>query len=181
MSNPESTNEETTYPDPQTLEIRRRLPGPIQRVWDYLVQDSLRKQWICGGQVADQVGGEIEFDFDHRRLSDREPPAQHQGGSTAQFVGRILVYQPPVHLAFTWPSPENLPDTEVDIRLSEQDGWVDLVLRHTRITSSSDRTSASAGWHTHLDRLRDLLDGRPPRDFWEHYQQLEDHYQSRVS
>ena len=31
--------------EPTTLEIQRLLPGPIERVWAYLTDDALRRQW----------------------------------------------------------------------------------------------------------------------------------------
>jgi len=34
---------------PNTLQMKRLLPGPIERVWDYLVVSELRRQWLASG------------------------------------------------------------------------------------------------------------------------------------
>lgn len=182
MSDPHASgSEDVSYPDAETLEIRRRLPGPIQKIWDHLVKDELRRKWLCGGQVASEIGGAIEFDFDHRRLSNQPPPERHKGGDTAYFVGRVLAYDPPHHLHFTWPSPGELSDTEVAIWLTEKGDQVELVLRHTRLGSDGDRLGASAGWHAHLDLFNDLVHGRKVRDFWQHFETMDAHYRRQMS
>jgi uncharacterized protein YndB with AHSA1/START domain len=35
--------------EPATLQIQRLLPGPIDRVWAYLTQSDLRRQWMAPG------------------------------------------------------------------------------------------------------------------------------------
>ena len=35
-----------------------------------------------------------------------------------------------------------------------------------------------AGWHAHLDLLLDLLNGEPARDFWVHFNALEEAYEA---
>ena len=33
--------------EPATLKIQRLLPGPIERVWAYLTESELRRQWFA--------------------------------------------------------------------------------------------------------------------------------------
>lgn len=169
-----------TYPQPTVLEIYRDLPGSIERVWDYLTKSELRQKWICAGDVADQVGGSIVFEFDHSRLSQHPTPSTHQGGGEHHMVGVIRVYEPPHHLAFSWPSGEGETPTEVVIQLTEIEGGVRLRLRHEKLSTDDYKSGASAGWHVHLDILGDLLEGHEGRDFWEHYLPLEQAYKQRL-
>ncbi|MBW8859524.1 MAG: ATPase, partial [Caulobacter sp.] len=37
--------------EPLTLKIQRLLPGPVDRVWAYLTQSDLRRQWLAAGQM----------------------------------------------------------------------------------------------------------------------------------
>jgi uncharacterized protein YndB with AHSA1/START domain len=37
--------------EPATLEIKRLLPGPIERVWAYLTESDLRRQWFAAGEM----------------------------------------------------------------------------------------------------------------------------------
>ncbi len=38
--------------DAATLTIERLLPGPVERVWDYLTRSELRRQWLASGDSA---------------------------------------------------------------------------------------------------------------------------------
>src|SRR5688572_17308230 len=42
---------------PDTVRIERLLPGPIQRVWDYLTESELRGKWFASGELDARVGG----------------------------------------------------------------------------------------------------------------------------
>ncbi|MEM7460765.1 MAG: SRPBCC family protein [Pseudomonadota bacterium] len=170
-----------TYPQPTVLEVFRDLPGPIDRVWDYLTKSDLRQKWLCAGDVSSDVGGEIVFDFDHSRLSERPTPQSHQGSGDQHMTGIVRVFDPPHHLAFSWPSAEAEAPTEVVIRLTETEQGVRLHLRHEKLLTDAYKSGASAGWHTHLDILDDILNGRAGRDFWEHYLALEKAYQQRLA
>lgn len=170
-----------TYPNPTVLEIFRDLPGPIDRVWDYLTKSELRQKWLCAGIVSPEVGGTIVFDFDHSRLSQRPTPDSHEGGGDHQMTGSVRVYDPPHHLAFSWPSAEAEAPTEVVIRLTETDAGVRLHLRHEKLITDAYKSGASAGWHTHLDILSDILQGQKGRDFWDHFLSLEQTYKQRLA
>lgn len=169
-----------TYPDPAVLEIYRDLPGPIERVWDYLTMSDLRQRWLCAGDVSAEVGGEIQFRFDHSLLSKHPTPESHENSGDQHMAGIVRDYDPPHHLAFSWPSAEAEAPTEVVIKLTEIDGGVRLHLRHEKVITSDYKSGASAGWHTHLDILGDLLAGRKGRDFWEHFLPLEQDYKSKL-
>ena len=169
-----------SYPEPTVLEIYRDLPGPIDRVWNYLTQSDLRKTWFCAGEVSSQVGGDIVFQFDHSNLSVHPTPTTHEGGGDHYMVGVIRAYEPPHLLAFSWPSSEAEAPTEVVIKLSEVDGKVRLHLRHEKLMTKDYKSGASAGWHTHLDILLDLLSGAKGRDFWDHFLPLEQDYKARL-
>lgn len=170
-----------TYPESSVLEIYRDLPGPIERVWDYLTKSDLRQKWLCAGDVSSDVGGEVVFQFDHSRLSKHPTPDSHKGGGDQHMTGIVRAYDPPHHLAFSWPSAESEAPTEVVIKLVEIDGGVRLHLRHERLSTREYKSGASAGWHTHLDILDDVLDDRTGRDFWEHFVPLEQEYKLRLA
>ena len=174
-------SDQVTYPNPTVLEIFRDLPGPIERVWNYLTKSELRQKWICAGDVSPEVGGTIVFDFDHTRLSARPTPKSHEGGGDQHMVGTVLVYDPPHHLAFSWPSAEAEAPTEVVIKLTETEAGVRLHLRHEKLMTKDYKSGASAGWHTHLDILGDILSDRDGRDFWDHFLPLEETYKAMLN
>ncbi|MEM5516716.1 SRPBCC family protein [Henriciella sp. AS95] len=163
-----------------TLVFERLLPGPIERVWDYIVKPELREAWFCGGKTDDHAGGTMTLAFDHRKLSESGPPEKYADQETGSFDCDILVYEPPHRLDITWPAEQGHPPTEVSIMLSEADGKVRLVLQHKRLTDGDFLIGAAAGWHAHFDLLQDNLDGRAVRDFWPRHMALEAAYETRL-
>ncbi|MEM7217459.1 MAG: SRPBCC family protein [Pseudomonadota bacterium] len=161
---------------PTSLEIAHQLPGPIERVWDHLVDGELRKLWFCGGATADHVGGKIVLEFDHSRLSTRATPPEHEGGGRVTNEGEVLRFEPPNVFAFNWFEHDGVEHSRVTITLTEKNGGVELHLLHERLEKRTDRVSVAAGWHAHFDLLGDLLRGEPVRDFWDVHLALEKHY-----
>jgi uncharacterized protein YndB with AHSA1/START domain len=62
--------------DPTTVKIQRLLPGPIERVWSYLMKDELRRQWLAAGVMEEKVGAPFELVWhhdDHDKRACRQP------------------------------------------------------------------------------------------------------------
>ena len=173
-------DEYAEQPSPTSLAIVHTLPGPIERVWNHLVDGELRKLWFCGGETADHAGGRITLEFDHSRLSTRATPPGHEGGGKVTNAGEVLRYEPPRVFAFNWFENDGAEHSRVTITLSEKGSEVQLHLLHERLEKRSDRVSVAAGWHAHLDLMQDLLRGDPVRDFWDVHLALEAHYEAAL-
>lgn len=161
-----------------TLCFVRELPGPIERVWEYLVEPEKRSRWLAGGKTGTQPGDAIEFDFDHDRLSphDDPPPEKYKDmAEGVRFQGEILAIEAPPLLHFLWPEGGG-GDTEVLIRLLPVGDRVRLELEHRRIKTPDDLIGATAGWHVHLDILDSRLNDVDPDAFWPAHQALEKAY-----
>ena len=66
--------------DASTVRFERLLPGPIERVWDYLSDGTRRATWVAGGDTELEVGGKSEGRFNTSALStlpDIEPPEKY--------------------------------------------------------------------------------------------------------
>ena len=77
------------------------------------------------------------------------------------FGGTVTKYEPPSSLSHTWDFENE--QSEVCYELEAVGDKVRLVLTHRRLNSSNEVLSVSGGWHTHLDILEDVLDGRETR------------------
>ena len=64
--------------EPATLKIQRLLPGPIERVWAYLTESDLRRQWLAAGAMEMKVGAPFEFVWRNDELTD--PPGERPPG-----------------------------------------------------------------------------------------------------
>lgn len=166
---------------PGTLEFRRRFSSDIETVWAFLVDPEKRKLWFCGGSTDDRVGGKIVFEFDHRRLSESNPPEKYASEEVVTHHGEILEYDPPRRLAFTWFESAGSDSSKVEISLSPtEEGATDLHLIHRGVDGREMLIGVFAGWHGHFDLLAEVLSGPRETDFWVRDQQLESEYEERV-
>src|ERR1700740_3729194 len=88
--------------EPATLTIQRVLPGPIERVWSYLTDSDLRRQWLAAGQMEMKGGAPFEFFWRNDELTD--PPGQRPAGFAEEhrMQSRITELDPPRKLVITW-------------------------------------------------------------------------------
>ena len=165
------------------VRFERLLPGPIERVWRYLVEEDKRARWLCGGRTELKVGGAVELHFHNASLSDAPDvaPAEKYRDlpEKTQFAGTVTRCEPPRLLAHTWDFEGQ--SSEVLYELSEQGDRVLLVLTHTRLASDNEVLSVCGGWHTHLAILDDVLTGAEVRPFWATHNAIEAEYERRLS
>jgi uncharacterized protein YndB with AHSA1/START domain len=167
---------------PDTVRIERILPGPIERVWSYLTDSEKRGRWLAAGPMDLRTGGRVEHVFRNSALTrnDTPPPAKYaEYADEAHMTGHITACEPPTLLSYTW-SESEAADSEVTFELSPRNGEVLLVLTHRRLANREAMLGVSAGWHTHLDILRDRLSGREPPGCWSTITRLEAEYEKLI-
>ncbi len=164
------------------VRLVRTLPGPIERVWQYLTEPEKRARWICGGILEQKAGGKVEFAMVHKNLAPNETPPPkyaHVQDPGVTFEGRVLKCEPPRLLVFTFGSD----DSEVTFELTPEGKQVLLVLTHrTRgAEEQADLSNYASGWHTHLTHLIAQLEGAPRPPFWATHARLVSHYEKLLS
>ena len=177
-----STNNYGELIDSSTVRFERMLAGPIDRVWSYLTDGEKRAKWLAGGDTEPREGGQIELHFHHASLSNKtdiEKPAKYADmPEEVRFSGTVTRYEPPNIFAHTWEWENEC--TEVCYELEECGDAVRLVLTHRKLDSREDKLNVSTGWHTHLDILCEVLEGREPEAFWKRHTPLEAEYDQRL-
>ncbi len=164
-----------------TLRIERLLPGPIERVWTYLVEPERRAEWLAGGALELKANGHAEFIFDHRNLTDEKPPEKYKDQcGEMRFEGVVLKAEPPRLLRFSWPEMSG-DVSEVEFELAPQGEDVLLTLTHYKLAKRDDLIGTSAGWHVHLDVLAVKLAGGVHNTFWSGLVALEAEYGRRFA
>jgi uncharacterized protein YndB with AHSA1/START domain len=178
------TNEYGEVLEDGTLRFSRTLPGPIERVWAWLIEPDKRALWLCGGETGAAPGEPIVLAFDNSTLTphaDDLPPEKYNDvGGAVSFEGEITAIEPPHLLAFTWPDRDGPPGV-VTIRLEEAGDNVRLVLTHNGITRAEDIIGASGGWHVHLQIFADKLENKVPEPFWSSHTEAEAAYEKRFA
>jgi uncharacterized protein YndB with AHSA1/START domain len=162
--------------EPTTLRIQRHLPGPIERVWDYLTQSDLRRRWFAAGDMKMEVGGAVELIWRNDELTD--PPGQRPAGSSGEnrMQSRILELDPPHKLAIAWGASGG----SVSFELEQQGSDVLLTIVHRGVPDRASLLNFGPGWHAHLDILAALLAGEQPKPFWDEIHRLKGEYARRL-
>src|ERR1700723_2133385 len=147
--------------EPATLEVRRLLPGPIERVWAYLTESELRRQWLAAGEMEMKLGAPFEFVWRNNELTD--PPGQRPPGfpDEHRMQSRIIELDRPRKLVIAWRA-----DGEGCFELAPKGTEVLLTVTHRRLPDRATMLMVGAGWHMHLDVLVARARGEEPEPFW---------------
>jgi uncharacterized protein YndB with AHSA1/START domain len=159
---------------PLSLQIQRVLPGPIERVWDYLVREDLRRQWLASGVMELRQGAAFTLTWRNDSLNAPEDAALDCEVPEHSMDSRILEIDPPHKLTIAWMAGE------VTFELAQSGAKVVLTLNHRRVSDRSNLLKVSAGWHAHLDILAARLTGKPVADFGTEWRRLHDEYAARL-
>lgn len=161
--------------EPATLTIKRVLPGPIERVWKYLTESDLRRQWLAAGDMDLQRGASFELVWRNDELTN--PPGKKPDGFGAEhrMTCEITEVDPPRKLAFTWGRSGG-----VSIELTPMGKDVLLTLVHHRLPDRETMLMVGAGWHAHLDILVARARGEKPAAFWDAWVGLKAEYDKRL-
>jgi uncharacterized protein YndB with AHSA1/START domain len=161
--------------EPATLTIQRTLPGPIERVWAYLTESELRRQWLAAGQMEMKVGAPVELVWRNDELTD--PPAPRPAGFPEEhrMQSRITELDPPRKLAIAWQG-----SGDVSFELDPKGDQVLLTVIHRRLPDRDSLLKHAAGWHMHLDTLVARATGKEPEPFWDGWSRLNQEYDRRL-
>jgi len=168
------------FPSPGEVRLVRLLPGPIERVWDFILDPEKRARWFCGGTWEQKPGGRAVFAMRHKNLApDETPPPEYAKVQDpgVSFEGRVLRCEPPRLLEFTF----GCDDSVVTFDLTPEGDKVRLLLIHRASGEElKDVGSFASGWHIHFGMLIALLENTPRASFWGEYARLKPIY-SRMS
>ena len=160
-----------------TLRIERRLPGPIERVWAYLVEPEKRALWFVGGAWDLKPGGVAHVVFDHTKLSHEPTPNEWKAMDGATSTGTITRVDAPRLLAYK----TDMGMGEVEITFALRPDGDDVILTLTQApVDDQGKASFGAGWHAFIDILEDRVRGVRPRGFWSNFDRLQKEYATRI-
>lgn len=132
--------------DAGVIEIRRRLPAPIDQVFAWWTDPELLCEWMT-------PVGTVEAEVD-LRVGGRLRIVMKGEGRVIKHTGEYLEIEPPRRLVFTWVSPYtgSVPSV-ITIELSSAgDDLTDLRLVHAQLPDEAARWHRG-GWDAMLDRL----------------------------
>jgi uncharacterized protein YndB with AHSA1/START domain len=170
--------------DAQTIRFTRILPGPIERVWEYLYDGKKRGEWFCSGDTPSKPGETFEVRFKHSDLSPKQamPPEKFKKMDETGHTGlcRLLEIEPPRRMVFEFDAKD--PNSSVvEFLLTQEGDKVRFSLTHSTLHNANDAKNFSGGWHSHLEILRHKAEGRTPPAFWDVWREIEQTYDKRYA
>ena len=164
-----------TLTEPATLTLQRLLPGPIERVWAYLTDGELRRQWLAAGTMEEKVGAPVEFVWRNDELTDPPGARPDNMAEEHRMTCEVTAIDGPHSLSVSWGSTGGVTFT-----LEEQGDEVLLTIVHRRVEDPSVLLNVSAGWHSHVDVLEAKLRGTVAAPHWDNFAQLRGIYAERL-
>ncbi len=138
-------NGEAQFQRVPTVRFERLLPGPIERVWEFLTDPRRLPGWFGEAEIEPRAGGVVRMMGGHVR-------------------GVVTIWNPPRRLTYTWNvfSPGEgespYPESYVSFELQPRGDEVLLILTHVPVLKRFEKQNAM-GWHTFLDMLSAAIRG----------------------
>ncbi len=164
-----------TLIEPATLRIQRMLPGPIERVWTYLVDGDLRKEWLADGEMEMRVGAPFEFVWHNDQLKCPHGERPETASEEHRLQSEITEVVPLRKISFAWAGTGG-----VTFELEPKGKDVLFTVTHHRVEQRSTLVGVSTGWHAHVDVLVALLKGVEAPSFWDNFTALKKEYETRT-
>jgi len=161
--------------EPATLRLERLLPGPIERIWRYLTESDLRRQWLAAGDMDLVANAPFELVWRNDELSAETKGRPEGFPEEDRMESRIIEIDPPRKLVFAWRK-----GGEVCWELTPQGRDVLFTITHHRISDRANMVKVGAGWHMHLDTLVARANGSVPSPFWDGWLRLREEYEARL-
>lgn len=158
----------------RSLQIQRLLPGPIERVWAYLTDSDLRRQWLASGPMQLLPGASFELVWRNDELSssaaERPDGFSAESRATCQFID----VDPPRRMRYIWPGVG-----EVTMELEAVGAEVMLTLTHRQLVGERLILNVSAGWHAHLALLVARLENAAVPSLWATWKKVRAEYEEQ--
>jgi uncharacterized protein YndB with AHSA1/START domain len=133
-----------------TLEIRRTLAAPRERVFSAWTRAEELRKWFAPGPLTTAVA-ETDLRVGGRyRVIMRGPD-----GKEHTVTGVYQVIDPPKRLVFSWrwEDKPSAGESTVTVEFNERGKATEIVLRHEGLPSDKERADHEMGWNGCLEKL----------------------------
>jgi uncharacterized protein YndB with AHSA1/START domain len=146
----------------RAVRFERSFAAEPHELWAALTESDQIERWLAPARLEPRLGGAVEIVFDEGQA----------------VMGTVLAWEPPHLLEYEWRFAGE-EESIVRFELTPQEGGTLLVLDH-RLLGVEQATGYAAGWHAHLDRLEDVVSGRPGRSWDERFSALLPQYREQI-
>jgi glutathione S-transferase len=147
----------TTTAAPPSLQVRRLIRAPRQRVFDAWTKADELKAWHAPGPLTVSFA-EIDLRPGGKyRIHMREPD-----GNEHRVSGEYREVDPPNKVSYTWGWDGDHPvkDSLVTLEFFERGDATEVVLTHSGIADDAERANHEKGWTAIMDKLESAFTAR---------------------
>ncbi|HUE86939.1 MAG TPA: SRPBCC domain-containing protein [Vicinamibacterales bacterium] len=143
-----------TVQDDRSLEVRRVIPAPRERVFAAWTRSDEVRKWSSPAPLTVAVA-EIDLRAGGRFRIEMEEP----GGARHRAVGEYREVTPPERLVYTWSWEEDdsATDSLITVEFIDRGNETEVVLTHERLRDAASRDNHRQGWNGSLERLAALF------------------------
>ncbi|HEY2377849.1 MAG TPA: SRPBCC domain-containing protein [Gemmatimonadaceae bacterium] len=135
-----------------TLEIRRTIPAPRERVFEAWTQAKELDRWSAPSPMTPTAEVDLRVGGRYRIVMRGPDGAEHRVGGVYRTIDR------PSRLVYTWKWEDSpMPDSVVTVEFHERGKETEVVLRHEGLTDSESRGRHEHGWNACLDNLVTIM------------------------
>ncbi len=139
-----------------SLQIKRTLAAPREKVFRAFTEPEALKQWWMPGEGFSVPSAEVDLRAGGAyRIGMKNPK-----GKLFYVVGEYLEVTPPEKLVYTWRwegIDEGMGETLVSIELRDLSGGTELIVTHEQFPDEVARDNHNQGWNGCLDTMGKVL------------------------
>jgi uncharacterized protein YndB with AHSA1/START domain len=136
-----------------TLEVRRTIAAPRERVFRAWTRPEEVKKWAAPGQMLVPVA-EVDLRVGGRFKIEMQSP----NGALHVAVGEYREVTPPRRLVYTWDwEDKSVRGSMVTVEFVERGKSTEVILRHERLPDADSRARHTEGWNDCLDKFAALF------------------------
>jgi uncharacterized protein YndB with AHSA1/START domain len=149
----------------RAVRFTRRYPVSRTELWSAITEPDRTARWAFRTELEPHAGGALRFDLGEAGVSE----------------GTVLEWDEPSVLEYEWGTDTEMPWRVRFELASDSDGGTVLTFDH--LLPDAANPEFAAGWHWHLDRLAQHLDGGEPADVAsdEHFDRLLERYSTELA
>jgi uncharacterized protein YndB with AHSA1/START domain len=137
-----------------SVEVRRTIRAPQQRVFDAWTKPDEVKRWHSPGP---SVVREADMDL---RVGGAWSLLMHNAQGEDHWVrGVYREVDPPRRIVYTWgwDTPGRATNTVVTVEFHDRGGSTEVVVRHDGLATADDRERHTMGWEAGLGKLEAMF------------------------
>ncbi|HEY8176012.1 MAG TPA: SRPBCC domain-containing protein [Gemmatimonadaceae bacterium] len=132
-----------------SLEVRRTIPAPRERVFQAWTRPEDVKKWAAPGEMTTPIA-EVDLRVGGKYRIEMQSP----NGARHVASGVYREVTPPKRLVYTWGwEDSSVKDSVVTVEFQDRGKSTEVILRHERLPDAESRARHTEGWTECMEKF----------------------------